>query len=199
MLLSLERANAKALLFTRLIATFLKFFYFFLNRIARYAQSKESRNFPKKIPQITCKAIFRNCLYFATMRVAKRKCHSYDPKLPYFWPVTMALLTSKPHGFIMRTCSINHLRKDSYVICWFRLLLLCQLFFSSKQWQLKFSWIKFILLDVTLIFLDVIVVKREGKYKKFRSFVPKHRIFYPKRSDLLPQNIRSFYAKGKGK
>ena len=32
-------------------------------------------------------------------------------------------------------------------------------------------------LDVTLKFLDVIVVKREGKYKK----------------------IRSFYAKGKGK
>ncbi|MBR3831007.1 MAG: hypothetical protein IKJ52_07120, partial [Muribaculaceae bacterium] len=40
---------------------FLKSFYFFFNRIARYAQSKESRNLPKKIPQITCKAIFRNC------------------------------------------------------------------------------------------------------------------------------------------
>ena len=29
--------------------------------------------------------------------------------------------------------------------------------------------------------------------------VQKHRIFYPKRSDLFVQNIRSFYAKGKGK
>ena len=66
MLLSLERANAEALLFTRLLATF-AFFYWnhsisFFNYIARYAQSKESRNLPKKIPQITCKAIFRNCL-----------------------------------------------------------------------------------------------------------------------------------------
>ena len=41
---------------------FLKSFYFFFNRIARYAQSKESRNLLNKIPQITCKAIFRNCL-----------------------------------------------------------------------------------------------------------------------------------------
>ena len=40
---------------------FLKSFYFFFNRIARYAQSKESRNILNKIPQITCKAIFRNC------------------------------------------------------------------------------------------------------------------------------------------
>ena len=47
-------------------------------------------------------------------------------------------------------------------------------------------------LDVTLKFLDVIVVKREEKYKNIGSFVPKHRIFYPK-------NIGSFYAKGKGK
>ncbi|MBR5784507.1 MAG: hypothetical protein IKY43_05000, partial [Bacteroidales bacterium] len=57
MLLSLEIANAWALLFTRLIATlrFLpKSFYFFFNRIARYAQSKESRNLSSKIPQITC-------------------------------------------------------------------------------------------------------------------------------------------------
>jgi len=43
---------------------FLESFYFFFNRIARYAQSKESRNLLKKIPQITCKAIFRSCLYF---------------------------------------------------------------------------------------------------------------------------------------
>ena len=41
---------------------FLESFYFFFNRIARYAQSKESRNLLKKIPQITCKAIFRSCL-----------------------------------------------------------------------------------------------------------------------------------------
>ena len=66
MLLSLEIANAYALLFTRLIATlcFLpKSFYFFFNRIARYAQSKESRNLSSKIPLITCKAIFRSRLY----------------------------------------------------------------------------------------------------------------------------------------
>ena len=41
---------------------FLESFYLFFNRIARYAQSKESRNLLKKIPQITYKAIFRNCL-----------------------------------------------------------------------------------------------------------------------------------------
>ena len=35
---------------------------FFWGRIARYAQSKESRNLLRKIPQITCKAIFRSCL-----------------------------------------------------------------------------------------------------------------------------------------
>ena len=67
MLLSLERANTEVLLFARLIATlrFLpKSFYFFFNHIARYAQSKESRNLSSKIPQITCKAIFRSCLYF---------------------------------------------------------------------------------------------------------------------------------------
>ena len=40
----------------------LKSFYFFFNRIARYVQSKESRNLSSKIPQITCKAIFRSCL-----------------------------------------------------------------------------------------------------------------------------------------
>ena len=52
MLLSLEIANAYALLFTRLIATlcFLpKSFYFFFNRIARYAQSKESRNLSSNV------------------------------------------------------------------------------------------------------------------------------------------------------
>jgi len=76
--------EGRSLKLLRALRFFLKSFYFFLNRIARYAQSKESRNLPKKIPQITCKAIFRNCLYFATMRVAKRKCHTYDPKLPYF-------------------------------------------------------------------------------------------------------------------
>jgi len=62
MLLSLERANAKALLFTRLIATLPKSFYFFFNRISRYVQSKESKNLSSKTPQITCKAIFRSCL-----------------------------------------------------------------------------------------------------------------------------------------
>ena len=46
----------------RALRFFLKSFYFFFNRVARYTQSKESRNLPKKIPQITCKAIFRNCL-----------------------------------------------------------------------------------------------------------------------------------------
>jgi hypothetical protein len=68
MLLSLERANAGVLLFTRLIATlrFLpKSFYFFLGRIAHYDGSKESRNLSSSIdevsiPQITSKAIFRN-------------------------------------------------------------------------------------------------------------------------------------------
>ncbi len=40
-----------------------KSFYFFFNRIARYAQSKESRNLSSKNSQITCKAIFRNCHY----------------------------------------------------------------------------------------------------------------------------------------
>ena len=64
MLLSLERANAEALLFTRLIATFLESFYFFFNCIARYAQSKESRNLLKKIPQSSCKAILRSCLFY---------------------------------------------------------------------------------------------------------------------------------------
>ena len=68
MLLSLERANAGALLFTRLIATlrfFLESFYFFWGRIARYDGSKESRNLSSKIPQITCKAFFRNCRTFS--------------------------------------------------------------------------------------------------------------------------------------
>jgi hypothetical protein len=46
----------------RALRFFLKSFYFFFNRVARYTQSKESRNLPKKIPQITCKAIFRSCL-----------------------------------------------------------------------------------------------------------------------------------------
>ena len=34
----------------RALRFFLESFYFFFNRIARYAQSKESRNFLKKIP-----------------------------------------------------------------------------------------------------------------------------------------------------
>ena len=72
MLLSLERANAKALLFTRLIATLPKSFYFFFNRIARYDGSKESRNLSSKIPQITCKAIFRSCLYNKEVSNANR-------------------------------------------------------------------------------------------------------------------------------
>ena len=63
-----------------------------------------------------------------------------------------------------------------------------------KAWQQKIFF-----LDVTPKFLDVIVVKREGKYKNIGSFTLKHRIFYLKTSDLLPKNIRSFYAKGKGK
>ena len=46
----------------RALRFFLKSFYFFFNRVARYTQSKDSRNLLKKIPQITCKAIFRNCL-----------------------------------------------------------------------------------------------------------------------------------------
>ncbi|MBR5832125.1 MAG: hypothetical protein IKY79_05860, partial [Bacteroidales bacterium] len=46
----------------RALRFFLKSFYFFFNRVARYTQSKESKNLSKKIPQITCKAIFRNCL-----------------------------------------------------------------------------------------------------------------------------------------
>ena len=65
MLLSLEIANAGALLFTRLIATlrFLpKSFCFFWGRIARYDGSKETRNLSSKISQITYKAIFRSCL-----------------------------------------------------------------------------------------------------------------------------------------
>ena len=41
-----------------------KSFYFFFNRIARYAQSKESRNLSSEILQTTYKAIFRSCLYF---------------------------------------------------------------------------------------------------------------------------------------
>ena len=38
-----------------------KSFCFFFNRIARYAQSKESRNLSSEIPQTTYKAIFRSC------------------------------------------------------------------------------------------------------------------------------------------
>ena len=53
--------EGRALKLLRALRFFLKPFYFFFNRIARYAQSKESRNLLKKIPQITCKAIFRNC------------------------------------------------------------------------------------------------------------------------------------------
>ena len=48
---------------------FLKSFCFFLNRIARYAQSKESRNLSSKIPQITCKAIFKSYLKFLLLLV----------------------------------------------------------------------------------------------------------------------------------
>jgi len=39
-----------------------KSFYFFFNRISRYAQSKESRNLSSENSQITYKAIFRNYL-----------------------------------------------------------------------------------------------------------------------------------------
>ena len=45
-----------------------KSFYFFFNRIARYAQSKEIRNLSSKKSQITCKAIFRNCLMKDTLQ-----------------------------------------------------------------------------------------------------------------------------------
>ena len=51
MLLSLEIANAKALLFTRLIATlrFLpKYLYFFWGRIARYDGQKKVKIFSRK-------------------------------------------------------------------------------------------------------------------------------------------------------
>ena len=80
MLLSLERANAWALLFARLIATlcfFPKPFYFFFNRIARYTQSKESINLFIKIPQITGKAIFRNCLKNFHRHNGKTTCAIY--------------------------------------------------------------------------------------------------------------------------
>ena len=46
----------------RALCFFLVYFCFFFNRVARYTQSKEDRNLLKKIPQITCKVIFRNCL-----------------------------------------------------------------------------------------------------------------------------------------
>ncbi|MBO7226657.1 MAG: hypothetical protein J6V33_03645, partial [Bacteroidales bacterium] len=51
--------------------------------------------------------------------------------------------------------------------------------------------------DATPKFLDVIVVKREGKYKNIGSFTPKHRIFYPKTSDLFEQKVKEnkFYLK----
>jgi len=58
----------------RALRFFLKPFYFFFNRIARYAQSKESRNLLKKIPQITCKAIFRNCHYRTSIMYALALC-----------------------------------------------------------------------------------------------------------------------------
>ena len=48
----------------RALRFFLESFYFFFNRIARYAQSKESRNLLKKIPQSSCKAILRSCLFY---------------------------------------------------------------------------------------------------------------------------------------
>ena len=53
------------------------------------------------------------------------------------------------------------------------------------------------MLDVTLIFLDVIVIKQEGKYKNIGSFTSKHRIFYPKTSDLFMQKVKEnkFYLK----
>jgi hypothetical protein len=47
-----------------------KSFYFFFNRIARYAQSKESRNLSSEIPQTTYKAIFRSCLKITMKRDA---------------------------------------------------------------------------------------------------------------------------------
>ena len=80
MLLSLERANAKALFFTRLIATLPKSFYFFFNRIARYAQSKETRNLSSKNSQITCKAIFRSCLIaMVAMCMVTIGCQKEEP------------------------------------------------------------------------------------------------------------------------
>ena len=52
-------------------------------------------------------------------------------------------------------------------------------------------------LDVMLKFLDVIVVKREEKYKNIGSFTPKDRIFLYKTSDLFMQKVKEnkFYLK----
>ncbi|MBO7227952.1 MAG: hypothetical protein J6V33_10265, partial [Bacteroidales bacterium] len=62
---------------------FLESFYLFFNRIARYAQSKESRNLLRKIPQITCKAIFRNCLNIGRMSYVEKNIHIiYISKVP---------------------------------------------------------------------------------------------------------------------
>ena len=46
-------------------------------------------------------------------------------------------------------------------------------------------------LDVMLKFLDVIVVKREEKYKNIGSFTPKDRIFLYKTSDLQGKRTTS--------
>lgn len=51
---------------------FLESFYFFFNRIAGYTIEKESRNLFGKIPQITDKTIFINCLKKTNSH--KQKC-----------------------------------------------------------------------------------------------------------------------------
>ena len=67
----------------RALRFFLKSFYFFFNRVARYTQSKESRNLPKKIPQITYKAIFRNCLKTVVHVLIANSEGEYDGQIAF--------------------------------------------------------------------------------------------------------------------
>ena len=73
----------QALLFSRLIATlrfFLKSFYFFLNRIARYAQSKELEIFLRKFRKSPAKhflEIAYNKKSVALRCVARGVCFFY--------------------------------------------------------------------------------------------------------------------------
>ena len=93
MLLLLERANAWALLFTRLIATFVFFlpkpFYFFWGRI--YCKDVPWHvSTSKKNPQITCKAIFRSCLIKQNSNEL-----SYTNSLLFFLYIVLCTLSSK--------------------------------------------------------------------------------------------------------